>query len=159
MSEKRVIDYVTGKELRTTPEEQYRQQFEHILVNDLGYPKEHIGIEFPIQRGSQKKAERADIVVFNSEKHTQKNAYIIIEIKTPKGSFDKQILSYVTATTAPYSAWFSGFEKNSTGPFFHYRDLKKAPTKFIEIPSLPRFGERQDTIGKYKKNDLQPAKT
>jgi type I restriction enzyme M protein len=158
MSEKSVIDYVTGKELRATPEERYRQQFEHILVDDLGYPKEHIGIEFPIQRGSQKKAERADIVVFNSEKHTQKNAYIIIEIKTPKGSFDKQILSYVTATTAPYSAWFSGFEKNSTGPFFHYRDLKKAPTKFIEIPSLPRFGESQDTIGKYKKNDLQPAK-
>ena len=158
MSEKIVIDYVTGKELRATPEEQYRQQFEHILVDDLGYPKGHISIEFPIQRGSQKKREHADIVVFNNEKHAQKNAYIIIEIKTPKGSFDKQILSYITATTAPYSAWYSGFEKNSSGPFFHYRDLKKSPTKFIEILSLPRFGESQDTIGKYKKNDLLPAK-
>jgi type I restriction enzyme M protein len=158
MNDKILIDYATGKEIRATPEEQFRQQFEHILVDDLGYPKDHIAIEFPIQRGSKQNAERADIVVFNTKEHSQKNAYIVVEIKTPKGIFDKQGLSYITATTASYSAWFSGFEKNSTGPFFHYRDLKKDPTQFTEIPSLPRFGETQETIGKYKKEDLKPTK-
>ncbi len=64
----------------------------------------------------------------------------------------------MTATPAPYSVWFAGFEKNSDGPFYQYRDLQKDPTKFIDIPTLPRYGETQDTIGKYRKEDLKPAK-
>lgn len=134
------------------------QEFEHILVDDLGYPKELIAIEFPIQRGSKKQAERADIVVFKDKRHKQDNIEIIIEIKTPKGSFDNQLLTYATATTTTYTGWYAGIEKNSEGPYFFYRDLKKDPTKFNTLPSLPRFGETYETIGKYKKSDLKPAK-
>ncbi len=158
MDAEKIIDYATGKELRHTPEEEYRQMFEHILIDDLGYPKENIEIEFTIQRGSKRKAERADIVVFNSSKKTQDNAYIIIEIETPKKTYDLQAFSYVTATTAPYAVWFAGFEKNSKGPFYLYRDQKEDATKFIDIPSLPRYGETQETIGKYQKHELKPAK-
>lgn len=158
MSEQKITDYVTGKELRATPEEHYRQEFEHILVDDLGYPKELITIEFPIQRGSKKQAERADIVVFKDKRHKQDNINIIIEIKTPKGSFDNQLLTYATATTAVYTGWYAGIEKNSEGPYFFYRDLKKDPTKFNPLPSLPRYGETYETIGQYKKSDLKPAK-
>ena len=158
MSNSIVIDYATGKELKATPEEQFRQLFEHILIDDLGYPKEHIDIEVIIQRGSNRNAEEADIVVYKSEIKKQENAYIVIEIETPKKTYDKQALSYVTATTAPLCIWFAGFEKSSPGPFYLYRDLKKDPTTFIEIPSLPRFGEDFESIGKYKKADLKPAK-
>jgi type I restriction-modification system DNA methylase subunit len=158
VSEQKIIDYVTGKELRSTPEEHYRQEFEHILVDDLGYPKELIAIEFPIQRGSKKQAERADIVIFKDKRHKQDNIDIIIEIKTPKGSFDNQLLTYATATTATYTGWYAGIEKNSEGPYFFYRDLKKDPTKFNTLPTLPRFGETYETIGQYKKSDLKPAK-
>ncbi len=154
----KIIDYVTKREVRATPEEYIRQLFEHILVDDLGYPKDHIGIEFTIQRGSNRKAERADIVVFNDTNHTQENAYIVIEIESPIKNYDLQAFSYVTATPAPYCVWFAGFEKNSKGPFYHFRDLRKDATKFIIIPSLPRFGETQETIGKYRKKDLKPAK-
>ena len=153
-----IIDYVTGRDMRNNPEEYYRQEFEHILVDDLGYPKEHIGVEFPIQRGSNKQAERADLVVFKSNRKKQDNIEIIIEIKTPKGHFDNQLLTYATATTAKYTCWYAGIEKNSEGPFFFYRDLKNAPTKFNTLPSLPRYGETFDSIGKYKKEDLKPAK-
>lgn len=158
MSEQVIIDYVTGRELRATPEEKYRQEFEHILVDDLGYPKEFISIEFPIQRGSKKQAERADIVVFKNKRHRQDNIDIIVEVKTPKGSFDSQLSTYATATTAVYTAWYAGIEKNSEGPYFFYRDMKKDPTKFISLPSLPRYGETYETIGLYNKNDLKPAK-
>lgn len=158
VSDTKIIDYATGKELRNTPEEQYRQLFEHILIDDLGYPKEHIDIEVVIQRGAKKDAERADIVVYNSTKFTQDNMYIVIEIETPKKKYDAQALSYVTATTAPYCVWFAGFEKNSEGPFYLYRDLQNDPTNFIEVPILPRYGETQETIGKYRKADLKPAK-
>jgi type I restriction enzyme M protein len=155
---KNIIDYATGKELRETPEEHFRQLFEHILIDDLGYPKDNIDIEVIIQRGSNRNAEEADIVVYKNANKKQENAYIVIEIETPKKSYDKQALSYVTATTAPLCVWFAGFEKNSAGPFYLYRDLKKDPTTFIEIPSLPRYGEDFETIGKYKKTDLKPAK-
>ena len=84
MSESRLYDYATGKEIKNNPEEAYRQLFEHILIDDLGYPKSHIDIEVPLQRGSNRNAEKVDIVVFTSNIHKQENAYIVIEIETPK---------------------------------------------------------------------------
>lgn len=156
--ENKLYDYATGKEVKNTPEEAYRQMFEHILIDDLGYPKEHIDIEVVLQRGSKKDAERVDIVVYNSPIHKQENAYMIIEIETPGKKYDLQAFSYATATLAPYCVWFAGFEKNSDGPYYLYRDLSKDPTKFIPIPTLPRYGETHETIGKYRKQDLKPAK-
>lgn len=158
MAENKFYDYATGKEVRSNPEELYRQLFEHILIDDLGYPKSNIDIEVILQRGAKRNAEEVDIVVYKSDVHKQENAYIIIEIETPKKKYDLQAFSYVTATTAPYCVWFAGFEKNSEGPFYHYRDLTKDPTKFMSIPTLPRYGETQETIGKYRKQDLKPAK-
>lgn len=158
MAENRFFDYATGKEVRSNPEEEYRQLFEHILIDDLGYPKENIDIEVVLQRGAARNAERADLVVFNDSIHKQENAYMIIEIETPKKKYDLQAFSYVTATTAPYCVWFAGFEKNSEGPYYHYRDLKTNPTKFTPIRTLPRYGETQETIGLYRKQDLKPAK-
>ena len=60
-----IEDYATGSEIPAKPEEQYRQEFEHTLIDDLGYPRERIEIEYPIQRGSTRKAEAADIIVFS----------------------------------------------------------------------------------------------
>lgn len=154
----KIKDYATGKLVNNTPEEKYRQEFEHILIDDLGYPKSHIDIEFIIQRGSKRNNEEADIVVFNDKDKVQENAYIVIEIETPKKTYDKQALSYVTATTAPYCVWYAGYENNSKGPFFHYRDMRVDPTHFQEIQTLPRFGETIETIGLYRKENLQPAK-
>lgn len=158
MTENKFYDYATGKEVKNNPEEKYRQLFEHILIDDLGYPKSHIDIEVVLQRGSNRNAEEVDIVVYNSDVHKQENAYIIIEIETPKKKYDLQAFTYVTATTAPYCVWFAGLEKNSEGPFYHYRNIAVDPTKFSIIPTLPRYGETQETIGKYKKQDLKPAK-
>ena len=154
----KIRDYATGKMINNTPEEKYRQEFEHILIDDLGYPKSHIDIEVIIQRGAKRNAEEADIVVFRNERKEQENAYIVVEIETPKKTYDKQALSYVTATTAPYCVWFAGFEKNSKGPFYHYRDMQIDPTNFQLIQSLPRYGETLDTIGLYRKSKLPPAK-
>ncbi|MCI8464607.1 MAG: N-6 DNA methylase [Lachnospiraceae bacterium] len=158
MTENKFYDYATGKEVKSHPEEAYRQLFEHILIDDLGYPKSHIDIEVVLQRGAKRNAEKVDIIVYNSDIHKQENAYIVIEIETPKKKYDLQAFSYVTATTAPYFVWFAGYEKNSAGPFYHYRDLASEPTNFISIPTLPRYGETQDTIGRYVKQDLKPAK-
>lgn len=107
MAEIKIYDYATGKEVKNNPEEAYRQLFEHILIDDLGYPKSHIDIEVVLQRGSNRNAEEVDIVVYDSPIHRQENAYIIIEIETPRKHYDLQAFSYVTATTAPYCVWFA----------------------------------------------------
>ena len=58
MAENKFYDYATGKEVRSNPEELYRQLFEHILIDDLGYPKSHIDIEVILQRGAKRNAEK-----------------------------------------------------------------------------------------------------
>lgn len=151
-------DYATGKPIKDNPEEKYRQEFEHVLIDDLGYPKDHIDIEVPLQRGSNRRAEEVDIVVYNSSVHKQENAYMIIEIEHAGAKYDLQAFSYATATTAPYCVWYSGLDDKSENPHYLYRDLAIDPLKFNEIPTLPRFGETFETIGRYRKQDLKPAK-
>ena len=113
MAENKFYDYATGKEVKSNPEETYRQLFEHILIDDLGYPKSHIDIEVVLQRGAKRNAEEIDIVVYNNNIHKQENAYMVIEIETPKKKYDLQAFSYVTATTAPYCIWFAGLDRKS----------------------------------------------
>ena len=68
----KIKDYTTGKEVSVTPEELIRQDYEYILIDGLNYPKADINTEVPIQRGSRRRAENADIVVFKSARHDQK---------------------------------------------------------------------------------------
>jgi len=155
-----IKDYATGKLLRKTPEETVRQAFEHILIDELGYPREHIDIEVTIQRGSRRGNEEADIVVFHSAVHEQTNMYMVIETEAPGHAFDNQVFSYVTATTAEFAIWFDGLDKKkSRGAEYRWRDMQAAPTEFEIIPTIPQYGETLDEIGKYKKSQLKPTKS
>ena len=70
-----IIDCLSGKVLKDTPEERVRQRFINILQTDYGYPKNQIAREIPIQQGSKILTDavdgseiRADIVVYVSKK-------------------------------------------------------------------------------------------
>lgn len=63
-----IQDFITGKLVKSTPEEKVRQSIEHLLVENYGYLKDQMDIEFRIQRGSKKDNEKADIVIFNDVK-------------------------------------------------------------------------------------------
>lgn len=155
----KIHDYATGKERTKTREEVVRQQFERILIDDLGYPKSHVDIEFPIRRGSKGRAESADIAVFNSPSHDQTNLRLIVETKAPGESFDNQVFSYATATTAEYAVWFDGLDRDrSQGAKYFWRDLENEPTNFVDIPAIPGYGQSLEEIGNYKKSQLKPAK-
>ncbi|MGC1709875.1 MAG: type I restriction enzyme HsdR N-terminal domain-containing protein, partial [Nitrosotalea sp.] len=56
-----VRDFITGRLLKYTKEEAVRQAIEKMLVENYGYSKDQMDIEFKIQRGSSKgkNAERA----------------------------------------------------------------------------------------------------
>ncbi len=156
----RIRDYATGKEVEQSAEEIVRQQFEHILVDELGYARDFIDIEFRIQRGAKVGSEKADIAVFKNKTKDQKNLYLVVETEPPGRPVDDQVFSYVTATTAEFAVWFDGLDaRRSRGAKYFWRDLRRDPTKFIEIPALPRFGQTLEEIGQYKKSQLQPARS
>src|SRR4051794_5662884 len=80
--EGRVVDFLTGKHVKDTPEEYVRQNIEKALVKQYLYEREDCVPELRIQFGSSK--PRVDIAVFPAgAKHTQENAWLLIECKKP----------------------------------------------------------------------------
>jgi len=145
-----IQDFITGRWLKDRPEEGPRQILEKRLVEEYGYSKNQIEIEFPIQKGS-KRIGPTDIAVFRNEKKIIDNLYIIVEIKRKerKDGVD-QLKSYLSPTNAEFGIWFNGKD------IVYLQNLKRAPF-FREIPDIPKQGETLEDVGLYQKKDLKPA--
>ena len=85
-----IIDCLTGKAIKDTPEERVRQRFISVLQTDYGYPKSVIAREIPIQQGSKILTSatdgseiRADIVVYINKRacleRDQGNILFVVE--------------------------------------------------------------------------------
>lgn len=145
-----IKDYVTGKIFKKRPEELERQLFEKRLVEEYGYLKDQIDIEFLIQKGSRKIGP-ADIVVFHNDRKTFDNIKIIVEIKRRERKDGiEQLRSYSISPSQEFAVWFNGKE------IVFLQLLKKAPW-FREIPDIPKNGETLEDVGLYQKKDLKPA--
>ncbi|MGK7932377.1 MAG: type I restriction enzyme HsdR N-terminal domain-containing protein [Microcystaceae cyanobacterium] len=71
---------ISGKLRKDTPEENVRQRIARSLLDNYGYDKADIEIEFTINQASKK--VRVDVAIFPPEtKHKQENIKIIIECK------------------------------------------------------------------------------
>lgn len=153
-----LVDYISGIQVKETPEElEAVQPFSKILVDDYGYPKKliHTRPQYRVKvRPSDKKKEYpVDIAVFTDEIHTEENVHIIVECKKKNRKDGRsQLEDYLRFSRAYLGVWFNGDERLY---------LKKTETKgrviFEEIPNIPRFGERVEDIGKFKRKDLRPA--
>ena len=104
--------YIHGDKFRKdTPEEHVRQRVARSLVEEYGYSKRDIELEFAIQVGSGRK--RADIVIFSEgAEHTQETVAMIVETKrddvipTHRNVGVKQLLSYLSAClNARWGLW------------------------------------------------------
>ena len=145
-----IRDFATGRLLKHTPEEEIRQILEKKLVEEYGYSKDQIEIEYPIQKGS-KKIGLADIVVFRDEKKSFDNIYIIAETKSKeKRQGKEQLESYLSPTNAEFGIWFNGKD-------IVYLQHLKRPPYFREIVDIPKRGETLEDVGLYQKKDLKPA--
>ena len=83
-----LVDYISGKEIKATPEEVNAVQvFSRILVEDYKYPTEHIRTrpQFRVKArpSDTKKEYPVDIAVFNSNNINDDELYIIVECKKP----------------------------------------------------------------------------
>ena len=82
-----VTDYISGKQVKATAEEiEAVQVFARKLVDDLGYPKDHIQTRPQCRvrsapSGGKAKGYPIDIAVFGSVKKLESEIGIIIECK------------------------------------------------------------------------------
>ncbi len=132
---------ISGKLRKDTPEENVRQRIARSLLDNYGYEKADIKVEFTINQGSKK--PRVDIAIFPpNTKHKQENIKIIIECKreeikpTDRDNGVEQLKSYVAAClNAKFGMWIGSelqvWEKIVT-PQNEY--------KLEPATDIPRFG-------------------
>ena len=147
--------FITGKLRKDTTEERVRQDVARSLVEEYGYDKSDIDIEFSIKMGRAKK--RADIVIFSeNEEHTQENIYLIVEVKTEdvKPSDLKegigQLESYIAASPNSAFALWVGNERLA------FEAVEEKGKRVLNlIPDVPKRGET--TTPKPTRGGLVPA--
>jgi len=149
----KILCYIRGVEIVETPEEKVRQEYARRLVEEYGYPKELIDFAVPIQIGRNERGQ-ADIVIYRSKQDREKreNHYIIIECKEPDIKFpdgEKQLKSYINATTAQIGVWTNGIE-------FKYWKRLKEPDRYEEKGYLLKYGQEYGDK-KILKKDLRPS--
>ena len=151
-----MIDYISGTEVKETPEEVNAVQvFSRILVEDYKYPKENIQTspQFRVKArpSDTKKEYPVDIAVFDNSNHTDDTLYIIVECKKPnRKDGRRQLEIYMQLSKAKLGVWYNGEQKLCL--------LKKVVNNgitFEEIPNIPEYGERIEDVGKYRRKDLK----
>jgi type I restriction enzyme M protein len=151
-----IKDYISGKEIKATPEEiEAVQVFSKMLVEDYGYPKKNIQTrpQFRVKsHPSDKKGYPVDIAIFKDSNKKDTDAYIIVECKkkTRKDGLN-QLEDYLKFSNAYLGVWFNGeetlflrkFEKNGK---VYFKD---------DIPNIPNYKQRLQDIGLFKRKDLK----
>ena len=153
-----VTDFISGIPVRATPEEIHAVQvFSKLLVNDYGYPKSKIRTRpqwrVKARPSDTKKEYPIDIAVFSSDRHADETTQIIVECKKPNRRDGRtQLQDYLRFSEARIGVWFNGEEK-----LFIKKSEKGGKVLFEEIPNIPKFGERLEDIGLYRRRDLKPT--
>lgn len=152
-----LIDFISGLSVRNKPEEKEAvQPFSRVLVDDYGYPKNHIQVhpQFFIKSRPSDKYESypLDIAIFKSDKKTPDNLYIIIECKRndQKEGLD-QLEKYLALSNAQLGVWYNGKD----APIYLRKIIESSGIRFEVLPNIPLFGENIEDLGKHRKKDLR----
>ncbi len=145
-----------------TPEEvESSQPISKQLVEDYGYPKELITTR-PQYRVKARPSDAGkeypvDIAIFSNTKKRPEDLYIVVEAKRngskPEDDPDRQIFNYLRFSSAQIGIWTNGEERQ-----FFRKVVNGDQIDFEQIPNLPRFGEKIDSIGKYLRENLVPPR-
>ncbi len=152
-----IIDYISGIQVKASPEEvEATQVFSKILVEDYGYPKEHIQtrpqFHVKVRPSDTKKEYPVDIAVFGDSERTDDSIYLIVECKKKNRKDGRtQLENYLTLSKANIGVWFNGEERF----YLLKQNTDDGRVLFKEIPNIPKYGERLEDIGKFKRKDLK----
>lgn len=153
-----IKDFISGVNVRATPEEiEAVQVFSRRLVEDFGYPKEHI-ITRPQFRVRQRPSDEAktkgypvDIAVFPNAKRLEDEASIIVECKrTSRKDGEKQLKIYLGMSSASIGVWFNGEEHI----YLHKNLIANGTVEWVYLPTIPKFGQSLDDIGALARRQL-----
>jgi type I restriction enzyme M protein len=151
-----IWDYVSGVEVRATPEEvEAVQVFSRRLVEDLGYEKAQIQTrpQYHVRRSpsDEKKSYPVDIAVFKSASRADEDLLMVVECKKKKrAEGQRQLELYLSMSHATIGAWFNGADHL----YLRKRYLEGGEIVFETLPALPRKGQRVEDIGRYRRKDL-----
>ncbi|PWH84982.1 N-6 DNA methylase [Brumimicrobium oceani] len=150
-----LFDYISGQEIKATPEEvDAVQPFSIQLVEDYGYPKELIQTrpQFRVKArpSDTTKQYPVDIAIFKDKSQKDDDVYIIVECKKKTRKDGKtQLEDYLRLSKAELGVWFNGDER-----LFIKKIEKSGKVLFREIPNIPKSGQRLEDIGMFKRKDL-----
>ncbi len=153
-----LTDFISGLMVRANPEEvDAVQVFSRMLVDDYNYPRELIQTRpqwrVKVRPSDTNKEYPIDIAVFSHKEHTDDSLQIIVECKKSSRKDGKtQLEDYLRFSTARVGVWFNGDEK-----LFLKKSEAKGKVIFELLPNIPRYGERLEDIGLYKRKDLKRA--
>lgn len=140
--------YITGTLRPDKPEEHVRQRWARSLVDEYGYSRSDIVLEFKVKMGSSSK--KADLVIFKpGAPKKQENIFIIVEAKRAdvqpkvKGEGVEQLKSYMAAcSSCRFGLWVGteriAFEKASDGSLLDATDI---PSNGELEPRVPEFSD------------------
>ena len=154
--ETKVVDYISEIEIKASPEEiEATQVFSRLLVEDYGYPKDHIQtrpqFRVKVRPSDTKKEYPVDIAIFPNSRKNEDEVYIIVECKKKMRRDGKtQLQDYLRFSKAYLGVWFNGEER------LFLRKIEEAGRiEFEEIPNIPQYGQRLEDIGRFKRKDLK----
>lgn len=155
MVKDKIICLATGKELKLTPEERVRQDYIKILIEDYGYKKEDIKIEYPVKRSPSdtRKSLPVDIVVMENNKPK-----IFIETKKPTVKEGiVQLKNYMDFEDIRYGVWTNGnLEEDKISIHYVEKIIKGGKIEYKDIFDIPEKGFFS-TKEQIKKSELKPT--
>jgi type I restriction enzyme M protein len=151
-----VRDYVSGIELKATPEEiEAVQVFARRLVEDYGYPKSTLQTrpQYRVRKrpSDEAKAYPVDIAVFKNGRRNEDDLFMVVECKK-KNRKDgvSQLKLYLDMSPAELGVWFNGDEH----VYLRKVHKRSGSREYHELPNIPRYGQRIEDIGLFKRKDL-----
>jgi type I restriction enzyme M protein len=153
-----IEDFISGLPIKATPEElDAVQVYSKVLVDDYGYPKDNIQTRpqwrVKVRPSDVKKEYPVDIAIFSDKDHQEDNIQIIVECKKKNRKDGRgQLEDYLRFSKARIGVWFNGDERE-----FIYKNESDGKIEFSDLPNIPRYGQRVEDIGKFKRKDLRPA--
>jgi type I restriction enzyme M protein len=153
-----IRDYVSGVAVKASPEEiEAVQVFAQRLVEDYGYPKNFLQTrpQYRVRKrpSDEAKAYPVDIAVFKSASRNEDDLYLVVECKN-KNRKDglAQLKLYLDMSPAELGVWFNGDEH----VYLRKVHKRSGAREYLELPNIPRHGQRIEDIGLFKRKDLVP---
>lgn len=151
-----VTDYITGVEVRATPEEvEAVQVFARRLVEDYGYARNRVQTRpqyrVRVRPSDEERSFPVDIAVFSAAQHTEDNLFMVVECKKKdRKDGEHQLRLYMDMSAAEVGVWFNGDEHLYLRKIYH----KDGSRTYESLPNIPRQGQRIEDIGLHKRKDL-----